>query len=167
MTKKKKKKDHAAAQSCWHQHNHRVSRQAPASSPQAGACDRRPELQASLKANHYFFIQLTRVHLSGSEGKVSGETTSAEEKSLFMAVERFDSGTKATSSPSTFKEAGIRGARNPKWKLGQLETPPANTACTLHRNKAPHYDIQGNCTRSHFCSLYGQYWSRIFFFFCQ
>lgn len=44
----------------------------------AGPCDRRPKLQASLKANHYFFIQLTRVHLLGSEGKVSGETTSGE-----------------------------------------------------------------------------------------
>lgn len=46
----------------------------------AGPCDRRPALQASLKANHDFFIQLTRVHLLGSEGKVSGETTSGEEK---------------------------------------------------------------------------------------
>lgn len=43
-----------------------------AGSPQAGASDRRPERQAALKANHCVFIPLTRVHWSGSEGKVSG-----------------------------------------------------------------------------------------------
>lgn len=60
--------------------------------------------------------------------------------------------------PSTFKEAGIGGARKAKWMLGQLETPPANAACALHQKKAPHCDIQGNYARLHLCGPCGQDW---------
>lgn len=89
------------------------------------------------------------------------------EKSLFMAGERFDSGTKATSSPSRLKEAEIRGVRKPNWMLGQLGTPPANAACTLHRKKHLIIMISREAAEGHIFVAFSANMIKIYFAFLQ
>lgn len=89
------------------------------------------------------------------------------EKSLFMAGERFDSGTKATSSPSRLKEAEIRGVRKPNWMLGQLGTPPANAACTLHRKKHLIIMISREAAEGHIFVAFAANVIKIYFAFLQ
>lgn len=89
-----------------------------------------PEQQASLKANHYFFfILLTESICWGQRGKSQGGRRlwprwwgGEPEKSLFIAGECFDSGTKATSFLPGLKDVEIRAAlktraRDPNWMV--------------------------------------------------